>query len=130
MSKKRPARSKAATMRPAGVPGNVWTEFLQARDSNEAFGLTIEGDAMLPDFTTGDHVIIDPQVQPEPGDFVAAIVPPGMGSFLKYQPMQVGGEARIGLLPLNPVYLPFILPSSKVQIIGTMIEHRRYRRAA
>jgi SOS-response transcriptional repressor LexA len=32
----------------------------------------IEGDSMLPEFRPGDRVLIDPEVSPRPGDFVAA----------------------------------------------------------
>lgn len=40
--------------------------------SEYTFALRIEGDSMEPDFKAGDIIIVDPEVEPTPGEFVVA----------------------------------------------------------
>ncbi len=40
--------------------------------SDFTFALRIEGDSMEPDFKAGDVIIVDPEVEPTPGEFVVA----------------------------------------------------------
>ncbi|MEQ5075990.1 S24 family peptidase [Providencia alcalifaciens] len=98
--------------------------------SNQAFALRIEGDSMEPDFKTGDIVIIDPEVEPIPGEFVVAANGDQEATFKKYRPTHImmDGTQHYELVPLNNDYP--VLDSEKIQlrIIGTMVEHRIYRR--
>lgn len=98
--------------------------------SQHAFALKIKGDSMLPDFREGDTVIIDPHVQPLPGDFVVAKNGENEATFKKYRPRGHNnlGEAIFELTPLNEDYPSLRSDITPVKIIGTMVEHRRYRR--
>ncbi len=96
-----------------------------------AFGLVISGTSMAPEFEDGDKIIVDPDVTPVPGDFVVAkLDDAGEATFKKYRPRGVDAAGRpvIELVPLNEDW-----PSLRIdadhpgRIVGTMIEHRRYR---
>ena len=98
--------------------------------SDNSFALEIKGDSMLPDFRPGDRVIIDPAVQPNPGDFVVAKNGEHEATFKKYRPRGANerGEQVIELVPLNEDYPTLRSDISPLHIIGTMMEHRRYRK--
>lgn len=98
--------------------------------SDTAFALEIKGDSMLPDFREGDRIIIDPSVQPTPGDFVVAKNSETEATFKKYRPRGTNeqGVQVIELTPLNPDFPSLRSDISPVTIIGTMVEHRRYRK--
>jgi len=98
--------------------------------SPSAFALKIKGDSMLPEFREGDTVIIDPLVQPLPGDFVVAKNGVNEATFKKYRPRGANdrGESVFELVPLNEDYPSLRSDITPVRIIGTMVEHRRYRR--
>ena len=95
-----------------------------------AFALTIHGDSMTPEFREGDTIIIDPSVKPAPGDFVVAKNDQEEATFKKYRPRGVNerGELVIELVPLNDDYPSLRSDCTPLQIIGTMMEHRRYRK--
>jgi len=100
--------------------------------SDKAFAVIIEGDSMKPDFTPGDKVIIDPQVQPVPGDYVIAkLAHEDKATFKKYRPRgkDKDGKEIIELVPLNEDHPSLTINASNPgYIIGTMVEHRRLRR--
>ena len=98
--------------------------------SPTAFALKIKGDSMLPEFREGDTVIIDPAVQPLPGDFVVAKNGENEATFKKYRPRGLNerGETVFELVPLNEDYPSVRSDITPIRIIGTMVEHRRYRR--
>ncbi|WMD23329.1 XRE family transcriptional regulator [Achromobacter seleniivolatilans] len=103
--------------------------------SRNAFALRIKGLSMYSpmneeSFNEGDIVVIDPAVEPLPGDFVVAKNGDHEATFKKYRPRGVTerGEMVFELVPLNPDYPSVRSDVSAVQIIGTMVEHRRYRK--
>ena len=98
--------------------------------SASAFALTIRGDSMLPEFNPGDRVIIDPEVAPHPGDFVAAKNGEQEATFKKYRPrgMDAQGNIIFELVPLNDDYPTLRSDVQHIRIVGTMVEHRKYRR--
>jgi SOS-response transcriptional repressor LexA len=98
--------------------------------SSASFALSIKGDSMLPDFREGDRVIIDPEVRPAPGDFVVAKNGGEEATFKKYRPRGVNerGDEIFELVPLNDDYAPMRSDVTPLMIIGTMVEHRRYRK--
>lgn len=100
-------------------------------EMENAFALEIKGDSMAPDFKQGDIVIIDPYVNPIPGDCVVAKLDiDDTATFKKYRPRGFkNGRECIELAPLNPDYPTLeINEENQGRIIGTMVEHRRYRR--
>ncbi|AHG75406.1 LexA family repressor/S24 family protease [Mannheimia varigena USDA-ARS-USMARC-1296] len=99
--------------------------------SENAFALEIKGDSMNPDFIEGDRVIIDPDVQPHAGEFVAAINGDYEATFKKYRPLEdldAYGRQHFELIALNPDYHKLSTLKQEIRIIGTMVEHRIYRR--
>lgn len=106
--------------------------------ANEAFAISVEDDSMrngTPESVQhGDIAIIDPSIEPRPGDLVVARVD-GMARafFRKYR--EVGhdsdGNLIVELVPLNPDFAPLTLDKSRPgSVIGVMVEHRRLRRPA
>lgn len=94
-----------------------------------AFAVRVLGDSMEPNFIEGDVVIIDPEVKPVPGEFVLARDQNDV-LFRKYREdgVDAGGGSHFVLTPLNEDYVQMASRLHDVQIIGTMVEHRIYRR--
>lgn len=110
------------------APGDGFdVEYGDDNASPWAFFLEIEGDSMLPDFQPGDRVQIDPDVQPRPGDFVAAKNTKQEATFKKYRVrgMAPDGAEVFELVPLNDNYPILRSDEQELSIIGTMTEHRR-----
>lgn len=99
-----------------------WSQF--------TFALRIEGDSMEPDFRQGDVIIVDPEIEPAPGEFVVAKNGDHEATFKKYRPTGMGlhGVYNFELTPLNPDYPVLRSQDIPLTIIGTMVEHRIYRR--
>lgn len=96
--------------------------------SGAAFAITITGHAMEPEFREGDTIIIDPAIKPLPGDFVVASGAENEAFFMKYRPRGiVDGEEIFELMPLNDDYPSLQSNQLTISLIGTLIEHRRYR---
>lgn len=98
--------------------------------SGGAFALQIKGDSMLPDFKECDRVIIDPAITPQPGDFVVAKNGDQEATFKKYRPRGANerGDLIFELVPLNDDYPSMRSDTTQIVIVGTMVEHRKYRR--
>lgn len=102
-------------------------EFGEDDASQWAFFLEVEGDSMLPDFRPGDRVLIDPDVSPRPGDFVAARNTKQEATFKKYRVRGIDevGQEVFELVPLNDDYPVLRSDEHHLVVIGTMLEHRR-----
>jgi SOS-response transcriptional repressor LexA len=100
------------------------------RVSSYSFALEITGDSMEPEFYAGDRVIIDPDLKPQPGDFVVAKNGKEEATFKKFRPRGVdaSGAEIFELVPLNDDYPILRSDQQTARIVGTMIEHRKYRR--
>lgn len=99
--------------------GGVMTD----KVGKSGFALQIEGDSMSPRFKAGDTVVIDTLVNPEPGDYVAALLRSGAIAFRRYRARHPGYE----LVPENGDW--DTIPSHDVaRIVGVMVEHRTYRK--
>ncbi len=98
--------------------------------SEYSFALRIEGDSMEPDFKAGDVIIVDPEVEPVPGEFVVAKNGGDQATFKKYRPTytDASGRQHFELVPLNNDYPVINSDHQPLTIIGVMIEHRIYRR--
>ena len=95
-----------------------------------AFALEVRGDSMAPEILEGDVVVIDPDVDPLPGDYVVAKNGSHEATLKQYRPRGTNeqGQEYFELVPLNPVYPTMRSDHNHVAIIGVMMEHRRYRR--
>ena len=100
--------------------------------SGSAFALEIQGESMLPEFRPGDRVIVDPEIQPQPGDCVVAMNGGQEATFKKYRPRGINerGDTVFELVPLNEDFAPMRSDQTPIRIVGTMMEHRKYRRRA
>ncbi len=98
--------------------------------SQYTFALKIVGDSMEPDFKAGDVIIVDPEIEPAPGEFVVAKNGEHEATFKKYRPTTLAEDGRqhFELIPLNDDYPVMRSIDRHIQIIGTMVEHRIYRR--
>lgn len=98
--------------------------------SRWAFGLEIEGDSMLPEFRPGDLVIIEPEWEPRPGEYVAAKNGRQEATFKKYRQRGTDQNGRdiFELVPLNEDYPILRSDETPLVIIGVMAEHRRKAR--
>lgn len=106
----------------------IMTDF---KMSKNAFGLKIKDDSMSPAFEIGDVIIINPDIQPQAGEFVIA----KYGNNFIFRKFKLDNDndnetvQHFILIPLNDDYGK--LHSANVNnliIIGTMIEHHIYRR--
>ena len=106
-------------------------EYIMAsnRYSAHTFALRINGNSMEPEFKEGDVVVIDPDVRPSPGDYVVAKNHDEAATFKKYRPRGImDGQEVFELVPLNEDYAIMRSDQQPMHIIGTMMEHTRYRR--
>lgn len=104
--------------------------YTSTETSKWAFALDIKGDSMLPEFQPGDKVIIDPEVNPQPGDYVVAKNHKEEATFKKYRPITYDEQGNLifELVPLNPDFARLRSDVSSLQVIGVMVEHRKYRK--
>lgn len=105
---------------------------VQWEPKGPAFALELHGESMLPEFRSGDIIIVDTGIEALPGDFVVAYLEgENEATFKKFRPrgLDEEGQPIIELVPLNADY-PTLTISRKNpgRIIGTMHEHRSYRR--
>ena len=116
---------------PYEVGAGYAVEYTDDKLSKWAFALDIEGMSMMPEFRPGDRVIIDPELSPNPGDFVVAKNGGNEATFKKYRPRGVDekGNEIFELVPLNEDFASMRSDTTQLQVIGVMTEHRkRYRR--
>ena len=126
------------------VQAGCWTESIECRSmdgsietintdldlGSMAFALSVRGDSMAPEIQEGDVVVIDPDVDPLPGDIVAAKNGNHEATLKQFRPRGTNdqGQDYFELVPLNPVYPTMRSDHHHVTIIGVMMEHRRYRK--
>jgi SOS-response transcriptional repressor LexA len=94
-----------------------------------AFALELDGTSMLPDFKDKDVVIIDPDLEPKPGDFVAArIDEDNTATFKRYRVKGTDRHGRpiVELVPLNPDWPTLSMNAAKGgRIVGVATDHLR-----
>lgn len=97
----------------------------------DAFAIVIEDQSMSPEFAEGDKIILDPAVPPRARDFVMAAASPEDGpAFRMYRPNDRDGIESIELVPFNAAWPTQVIDTDNPgRILGTMVEHRRYRRS-
>ncbi|CAI0838292.1 Peptidase S24-like [Serratia quinivorans] len=85
---------------------------------------------MEPEFKEGDLIIVDPELNPLPGDYVVAKNGEHEATFKKYRARGVtqDGQDVFELVPLNPDYPTKSSLTEHIEIIGVLVEHRRLLR--
>lgn len=113
-----------------GFDGNVEYVTASVDIGPRGFGLWLRGNSMTPQFNEGDLVIVDPDEQPRPGDFVVAKNGSDEATFKKYRPRGIDehGQEVFELVPLNDDYPPMHSDRQHIEIIGVMVEHRIFRK--
>jgi SOS-response transcriptional repressor LexA len=100
--------------------------------SSRAFALVIRDGSMAAEFAAGDTIIIDPDIEPLPGDFVLARIDRDTeATFRKFRPRGADSDygTAVELAPLNPDWPTRSIDAENPgRILGTLVEHRRYRR--
>lgn len=141
----RPARKEDLHLRVplvSRVAAGNWSEALVEEDlpryevhwqpKGIAFAVEIHGGSMWPEFDDGDLVFVDTGIEPLPGDYVvAAVNGQADATFKKYRPRgnDENGDPVIELAPLNVDYPTLVISSKNPgKIVGTMVEHRRFRK--
>ncbi len=106
------------------------TTYTDDNYSKWAFALEIEGDSMLPEFRPGDLVIIEPEWEPRPGEYVVAKNGREEATFKKYRQRGTDESGReiFELVPLNDDYPTLRNDMTPLVILGVMAEHRRKAR--
>lgn len=99
-------------------------------DAEDLFALVIRGNSMEPAFTEGDVVLLKRSLAPQPGDYVVAVNGEGEAVFKRYKVQRTdeSGRTVFALVPLNDDYPTLRSDELPLQIRGTMIEHRIYRK--
>jgi SOS-response transcriptional repressor LexA len=110
-----------------------WIRMEQAGE--RTLGMVIEREDMRDDIWPGDVVFLDPDVSPQPGDYVLAQVEDineeHAAVFRKYRPRRrdSAGVLIVELAPLNDDYPTYVIDAEHSgRILGVMVEHRKYRR--
>jgi len=116
----------------AGSWHEVWDAFLPGQADEwistdlvgeNMFALIVKGDSMEPEFREGDIIIVNPNIEPKPGDFV--IVKDEDNEEATFKQLKRFGDLIV-LHPLNPKYPDIELtPRHKVRIIGKVVEKRK-----
>lgn len=96
--------------------------------SANTFAFYIADDSMRDEFSEGDLIVIDPQVEVKPGCFVVASSDDGEAFFRKYRDLgkNADGNRMFELLPLNNLYPQMRSDSLHLTIHGVMVEQRKF----
>lgn len=97
-----------------------------------AYALRVKGDSQSPKYAEGDCIIVDPDVEPMPGDdVVGKLDNEDQATFKQYRPRGVDSRKRpiIELKPRNDSWPTITIDArSPGRVIGTVVEHHSYRR--
>lgn len=102
-------------------------EYVDDDFSRWAFALEIEGDSMLPEFKPGDRVLFEPELAPNPGDYVIARNGKNEATFKKYRPRGIDAQGNVifELTPLNDDFAAVRSDETPLQVIAVMVEQRK-----
>lgn len=112
------------------LEGNIDYVFSTGNFSQGTFALKIKGKSMEPDFVEGDLILIDPELSPQPGDYVVAKNGEDEATFKKYRARGVteDGKEIFELVPMNEDFAVRSSAKERFNIIGVLVEHRRLMR--
>lgn len=109
-----------------GVQENFVVSYTENLSEN-AFALEVPDESMSPEFKPGDKIVVDPDIQPNPGDYVIAQNGDNEATFKMYKPRGFDDQGReyFELTPLNQMYPTLDSRFQRIEIIGTVVEHVR-----
>ena len=118
------------------MPGDLDTPYRETLDvrfspSGKLFATSIITESMRPEFDLNDLIIFDTGIEPAPGDYVMCYNGQSRKVvFRKLRKVTLENGSNVDhLIPLNPDYpLISVNPAKSDRILGTLIEHRRYRK--
>ncbi|WP_257469448.1 LexA family protein [Pantoea allii] len=112
------------------LEGNIDYVLSTGNFSSGTFALKIRGKSMEPEFVEGDLILVDPELRPQPGDYVVAKNGEDEATFKKYRARGVNQEGNdiFELVPLNDDFAIRSSDKEKINIIGVLVEHRRLMR--
>lgn len=92
---------------------------------DEIFSVTVDGLSMSPRFMPKDQLLIDPNLAPQPGDFVIAQNGNYEVTFKKYRVTGYDESSReqFELVPLNPDFAAMDSRIHNISIIGVVVSH-------
>ncbi len=109
------------------ITGNKTVPILIKKNASNCFAVEIHDEAMTPEVQKGDLAIIDTEITPIAGDLVLARID-GFQTLLRaYTPHLT--ENLFALAPANKLSPTFVSDKHKIEIIGVMVESRRFRKA-
>lgn len=115
----------------------VPTDYIETQFSTgaRAMAITLVDTSMEPEFRAGDIVVVDPDLEPLPGDFICARIrvsrKPVFRRYRLVRGADHGTEAMIELAPLNPDWPTERYDNTDaLEILGVMTEHTRRGRAS
>lgn len=111
--------------------GEMRGSVLTDGDYSEAvFAMKVAGLSMHPRFEEGDVILVDPAVKPKPND--VAVFKNGAGEtaikVYKERGLDEHGRTIFEAVPANDGYPSWRSDVQKIEIIGTVVEHRKYLR--
>lgn len=100
-------------------------------NETEVFAYKITDNRMLPEIKVGDLIILNSKIKPVAGDIVIASSEKNARNVVVSKYQQRGfsedGKELFNLCPVNNDYDVISSWVEKIEIIGIMIEHRKYR---
>jgi transcriptional regulator with XRE-family HTH domain len=111
-------------------PGQHETIMTNLEHPASTFALRLRDDSNAPQYQINDVVVVDPTIMPLPGDMVVAGNNKGDSIFAQFRDGGINerDEMVFELHPLNPIYAPMRSDRQRLTIVGTMVEHRSYRK--
>lgn len=95
--------------------------------SEESFSLLVHDRANEPKYLPGDSLIIDPDIRPEPGDMVLAVVPSeDLPVIRQLNVLRSGVDPLYELRPLNAPWPTYTVGQDAIE--GVVSEHTQPRR--
>lgn len=90
--------------------------------SEQSFAMIVHDASMSPEYSTGDIVYVDPEVDPRPGQYVVATLGDSEITFRQYRQKGRTGEGKMvfELVPLNPSFPVSRSDIEDIIIVGTV----------
>ncbi|ABK44009.1 phage repressor protein, Serine peptidase, MEROPS family S24 [Magnetococcus marinus MC-1] len=85
--------------------------------SNRSFALKVQGDSMSTEFSEGDIIVVDPEMEPKNNHYVVVFLP--MENDVTFKQLAVDGGRRY-LKPVNPRY-PIMPMEEAAKICGVVV---------